>query len=310
VPASPFLTPSQPAASMPTASISIPSTSEDKEVASLTVLLARTRDARQRAQLQARLDRASARAARARQRAARAQARAAQARARAARAQARAIARARRTATPLGPAPFTPKPMPWMQPKPLPMPMPMPAPAVTASRYVSMALPIGRLLMRRGFRPFRAARLAAARVNTPAHLYPSVVGAVRATLRSEQRPGRFLPWLFGWKAPAATMPAATTPAATTQTPAGAIPNYMISSGAFQFAPGTAQVPGMQMPEAPVEDPMLSAEGAAPGDEDLMLEEETPFYKRPLVILAAAGIGYYAWTKYGKKGGKKGGKAEG
>jgi hypothetical protein len=200
--------------------------------------------------------------------------------------------------------------MPWMQPKPLPMPMPMPmpAPAVTASRYVSMALPIGRRLMRRGFRPFRAARLAAARVNTPAHLYPSVVGAVRATLRRERRPGRFLPWLFGRKAPAATTqtattPAATTPAATTQTPAGAIPNYMISSGAFQFAPGTAQVPGMQMPEAPVEDPMLSAEGAAPGDEDLMLEEETPFYKRPIVLLAAAGIGYYAWTKYGKKGGK-------
>lgn len=304
MPASPFLTPSQPAASMPTASISIPSTSEDKEVASITALLARTRDARQRAQLQARLDRASARAARAR--------------ARAARIRARTLARARRTATPLGPAPFTPKPMPWMQPKPLPMPLPMPAPAVTASRYVSMALPIGRLLMRRGFRPFRAARLAAARVNTPAHLYPSVVGAVRATLRSEQRPGRFLPGLFGRKAPAATTQTATMPAATTQTPAGAIPNYMISSGAFQFAPGTAQVPGMQMPEAPgakmpeapVEDPMLSAEGAAPGDEDLMLEEETPFYKRPLVLLAAAGIGYYAWTKYGKKGGKKGGKAEG
>jgi len=189
--------------------------------------------------------------------------------------------------------------MPWMQPKRLPMP----ALAVTAARYVSMALPIGRRLMRRGFRPFRAARLAAARVNTPARLYRRVVRAVRATLRRERRPGRFLPWLFGRKAPAATTPAATTPAATTQTPAGAIPNYMISSGAFQFAPGTAQVPGMQMPQAPVEDPMLSAEGAAPGDEDLMLEEETPFYKRPIVLLAAAGIGYYAWTKYGKKGGK-------
>jgi len=189
--------------------------------------------------------------------------------------------------------------MPWMQPKRLPMP----ALAVTAARYVSMALPIGRRLMRRGFRPFRAARLAAARVNTPARLYRRVVRAVRATLRRERRPGRFLPWLFGRKAPAATTPAATTPAATTQTPAGAIPNYMISSGAFQFAPGTAQVPGMQMPQAPVEDPMLSVEGAAPGDEDLMLEEETPFYKRPIVLLAAAGIGYYAWTKYGKKGGK-------
>ena len=167
-------------------------------------------------------------------------------------------------------------------------------PALGVSSYVGRALPVGRSLVRRGFRPFRAARIAASQVGTPANLYARVVREIGSTLRRERRSGGLLSWLLSQRPKASTASTSTTTSTPTGTyMPGAIPNVQVPSGAFQTAPGTAAVPGMQMP---VEEPALDAEVT---DEEIMVEEQ-PFYTKPLFLLAAAGAGYYLWSSRKKK----------
>ena len=70
----------------------------------------------------------------------------------------------------------------------------------------------------------------------------------------------------------------------------AIPNWQVPSGAFQVSPfasqGTAQ-------EAPVEDELDELDEL---DDDLLMEEPQPLYKRPLVLAGAAVAAYYLYKR--------------
>ena len=169
--------------------------------------------------------------------------------------------------------------------------------------YVRRAMPLARSAMRSGYPPNRAARYAAARVSTPGHLYTTVVSRVARRLRRARRPGRFLPWLFGGRP--AVSPGASAATGSQPSPgyaANAIPNAQIPGGAFQFAPGSAAVPGAEAP-LPMADESVVDDGTMLEDDlledDLELGEETPIYKRPIFLLAAAGLGFYAWKNRAK-----------
>jgi len=167
--------------------------------------------------------------------------------------------------------------------------------------WTRRAYPFGLSLLRSGMAPFAAATQAVSQVGVP----PRLRRRVRRRLRLRYRRLRLSPTFVSAVSP-------TTPAATPSTPAppatetlapGAIPNYMIQSGAFRTYPSAQIGPGMM----PAPRPMTPATPAAPEgeddllDEDFLLEEETPFYKKPL-FLAAAGIGgYYYYKNYYKKG---------
>ena len=81
---------------------------------------------------------------------------------------------------------------------------------------------------------------------------------------------------------------------------------MIQSGAFRTYPSAQIGPGLM----PAPRPMVPATPATPAapaeddllDDDFLLEDETPFYKKPL-FLGIAGIGAYYYYKnvYKKKG---------
>ncbi len=301
----------------------------DEAVASLLARLTQSRNEAEKARLRAQLAAARRRAAAARARARAARAAADRARASAARARARAArqAAARRRAEearrrqamknlrrslPKITSPGPKRQLPYF-PQPVPMPQaPQPpvirrrrvvrprdtnvassSPQTVIQRYVAQALPIARRLVARGRRRRFAARYAAKRVGTPAMFYRLVVRRVRRLLR---RPRRFFPGLFAPRpVPMPTLPTAPPPVFTSP---DAIPNYMIQSGAFQPFPGTSSVPGAAMPEAMLtEDPALDEDLE---DEDLLLEEPTPFYKRPLVLIGAAGAAYYFYSRR-KKG---------
>lgn len=296
----------------------------DEAVASLLARLTQSRNEAEKARLRAQLAAARRRAAAARARARAARAAADRARASAARARARAArqAAARRRAeearrrqamknlrrslpkiTSPGPKrqlPYFPEPVPMPQAPVIRRRRVVPpssgqqgSPETVIQRYVARALPIARRLVARGRRRRFAARYAAKRVGTPAMFYRLVVRRVRRLLR---RPRRFFPGLFAPRpVPMPTLPTAPPPVVTSP---DAIPNYMIQSGAFQPFPGTSSVPGAAMPEAMLtEDPALDEDLE---DEDLLLEEPTPFYKRPLVLIGAAGAAYYFYSRR-KKG---------
>ena len=188
------------------------------------------------------------------------------------------------------------------------------SPSVTLDRYVRLAYPWAKKASESGHPPDSAARFGAARVNTPGHFMGPVVERVTHLLQRTRRPGRFLPWLFGGQGASAASTASTASTYTPSAPTapsgaympGAILGTQYQSGAFQFAPNVVPVTGMeQMAQMGMDagmEQMPPVDGDVPMD-DLLLEEDPPFYQRPVFLLGAAGLGYFLWSR--KKKGKKG-----
>ncbi len=187
----------------------------------------------------------------------------------------RITARARATATPLGPAPF-----PGMPSVSLPRPgFSPPAPirrSLGLADYALRATPIALAEMRRGRRRRRAARIAVRRVGVPFFKRNQVVKLVLARLPFRRR--RFGP-IRPYMTPSA-------PPAERYAP-DAIFGQQYKSGAFQFAPNFMPLPGAAAPAAAAEtDAELDAELDA---------MDTPLYKRPLVLAAGVAGAYLLWT---------------
>jgi len=187
----------------------------------------------------------------------------------------RITARARATATPLGPALF-----PGMPSVSLPRPgFSPPAPirrSLGLADYALKATPIALSEMRRGRRRRRAARIAVRRVGVPFFKRNQVVRLVLARLPFRRR--RFGP-IRPYMTPSATPAERYAP--------DAIFGQQYKSGAFQFAPNFMPLPGAAAPAAASEtDAELDAELDA---------MDTPLYKRPLVLAAGAAGAYLLWT---------------
>ena len=172
-------------------------------------------------------------------------------------------------------------------------------------KWTIQTLPVAKSLRRRGMSAAIAAQQAATSVGVPSNVRAAVVSKVRGILlrtgRRRAIPPRrrglraFIPsaWTTTTATPTASSVITPLPVPVGPRPPGAIPNWMFRSGGFS----PYQVSSMMSPAAP----------AAPADDDLdlddedFLEEEIPFYKRPLVLVGAAVVGYFAYQKYGKKG---------
>ena len=169
-------------------------------------------------------------------------------------------------------------------------------------KWAIQTLPVARTLRRKGMRPAIAAQQAAASVGVPSNVRAAVVSKVLGILLRTGRRRAIPPRRRGLRAfipsPLTTTTATSTviPVATPvgPRPPGAIPNWMIPSGVFSPYPSSSMM-SAAAPAASAEDDDLDLD-----DEDL-LEEEIPFYKRPLVLVGAAVVGYFAYQKYGKKG---------
>ena len=164
-------------------------------------------------------------------------------------------------------------------------------------RYIALVTPLAQARVNAGVRLRMAAKIAMVKANVPARLRRLVFRGVMANLRRTRRPGRFFASWFSSKSGdnSSSSSSSSSAAAAASTPQAsylpnAIPNSQVPSGAFQVSPfasqGTAQ-------EAPVEDELDELDEL---DDDLLMEEPQPLYKRPLVLAGAAAAAYYLYKR--------------